>query len=71
MRTLVIAEAGVNHNGEIEIAKKLIDVAAAAGADLVKFQTFNAERLVTENAPKADYQKTSTDNSESQKAMLR
>lgn len=71
MRTLIIAEAGVNHNGDLEIAKKLIDVAAAAGADLVKFQTFNAERLVTENAPKADYQKTSADNSESQKAMLR
>ena len=71
MRTLIIAEAGVNHNGEIEIAKKLIDVAAAAGADLVKFQTFNAERLVTESAPKADYQKASTDQFESQKAMLR
>ena len=56
MKTLIIAEAGVNHNGDIEIAKKLIDIAAEAGADLVKFQTFNAERLVTESASKASYQ---------------
>ena len=56
MKTLVIAEAGVNHNGDIEIAKKLIDIAADAGADLVKFQTFNANRLVTHTAKKADYQ---------------
>ena len=48
MKTLIIAEAGVNHNGDIEIAKKLIDVAADAGADLVKFQTFSADRLVTQ-----------------------
>jgi len=71
VRTLIIAEAGVNHNGDLEIAKKLIDVAASAGADLVKFQTFNAERLVTEGAPKAEYQNTAADNSESQKEMLR
>ena len=71
MRTLIIAEAGVNHNGDIETAKELINVAADAGADLVKFQTFVAERLVTESAPKAEYQKVSADNSESQKAMLR
>lgn len=71
MNVMIIAEAGVNHNGDIRMAKKLIDVAADAGADYVKFQTFNADRLVTENASKADYQKHVTDSSESQKAMLR
>jgi N,N'-diacetyllegionaminate synthase len=71
MRVLVIAEAGVNHNGDIGMAKKLIDVAADAGADLVKFQTFSADRLVTENASKADYQKLAGDNKESQQLMLR
>ena len=54
--TLIIAEAGVNHNGNLEQAKRLIDVAAHAGADLVKFQTFNADRLTTHGAPKAAYQ---------------
>jgi N,N'-diacetyllegionaminate synthase len=71
MKVLIIAEAGVNHNGDIDLAKKLIDVAAAAGADLVKFQTFNAGRIVTESAPKADYQKLAGDNNESQQLMLR
>ena len=71
MKTLIIAEAGVNHNGDIDIAKKLVDVAAHAGADLVKFQTFNADRLVTHGAAKADYQMLATDNMESQHAMLR
>jgi N,N'-diacetyllegionaminate synthase len=71
MKVLIIAEAGVNHNGDIDLAKKLIDVAAAAGADLVKFQTFNAGRVVTESAPKADYQKLAGDNNESQQLMLR
>ena len=71
MKTLVIAEAGVNHNGDIEIAKKLIDIAADAGADLVKFQTFSADRLVTQNASKAEYQILATDEIESQHAMLR
>ncbi|MEI7612338.1 MAG: N-acetylneuraminate synthase [Betaproteobacteria bacterium] len=70
-RTLVIAEAGVNHNGDLALAKRLIDVAAAAGADLVKFQTFNADRLVTVTAKKADYQLQATDNVESQQNMLR
>jgi N,N'-diacetyllegionaminate synthase len=56
MKTLIIAEAGVNHNGDINLAKQLIDVAAEAGADLVKFQTFLADDLVTQSAPKADYQ---------------
>ena len=55
-RTLIIAEAGVNHNGDMELAKKLIDEAASAGADIVKFQTFKAEKLVSRNARKADYQ---------------
>ena len=71
MKVLIIAEAGVNHNGDINVAKKLIDVAADAGADLVKFQTFSADRLVTESASKADYQKLATDNVESQHTMLR
>ena len=48
--TLIIAEAGVNHNGDIDLAKKLIDSAAAAGVDYVKFQTFNAKKLVSKNA---------------------
>jgi len=69
-RTLIIAEAGVNHNGDIEIAKQLIDVAAKAGADFVKFQTFNADRLVTRTAKKANYQKQTTDGAESQYEML-
>lgn len=55
--TLIIAEAGVNHNGDVSLAKKLIDVAADAGADYVKFQTFKAEKLVSDTAPKADYQR--------------
>lgn len=70
-RTLIIAEAGVNHNGDINLAKRLIDAAAETGADLVKFQTFNADRLVTRTAKKADYQNQTTDNKESQHEMLR
>ena len=69
-RTLIIAEAGVNHNGDIELAKQLIDAAAQAGADLVKFQTFNASRQVTRIAKKADYQNQTTDDNESQHDML-
>jgi N,N'-diacetyllegionaminate synthase len=68
--TLIIAEAGVNHNGDVQMAKRLIDEAAAAGADLVKFQTFNASRQVTRSAKKAAYQTQTTDSSESQHAML-
>ena len=71
MSVLIIAEAGVNHNGDIELAKKLIDAAADAGADLVKFQTFNAERLATQTAPKAEYQTRTTEEAKSQYAMLR
>ena len=70
MKTLIIAEAGVNHNGDVLLAKKLIDIAADAGADLVKFQTFNSRNLVTVSAPKADYQSLFTDKSESQYVML-
>lgn len=70
-RTLIIAEAGVNHNGDLELAKRLIDAAAEAGADLVKFQTFSANRQVTKLAVKADYQVQATGNAESQHEMLR
>ena len=70
-KTLIIAEAGVNHNGDTQLAKRLIDVAAEAGADLVKFQTFNADRLVTRTASKAQYQSQTTDGREPQHAMLR
>ena len=72
-RTLIIAEAGVNHNGSIELAKKLIDAAATAGVDYVKFQTFIAEKLVSKYAKKADYQTSSLGNSkdDSQFSMLK
>lgn len=70
-RVLIIAEAGVNHNGDMALAKQLIDAAAAAGADLVKFQTFNANRLVTRSARKAEYQVEATGAAESQHEMLR
>lgn len=71
VRTLIIAEAGVNHNGDIRLAKQMIDVAAEAGADLIKFQTFKADRLVTRAAGKADYQVQTTGSGESQREMLR
>jgi N,N'-diacetyllegionaminate synthase len=70
-QTLIIAEAGVNHNGDLARARQLIDAAAKAGADLVKFQTFSANRLVTRTAAKAEYQTQTTDNRESQHEMLR
>jgi N,N'-diacetyllegionaminate synthase len=59
-KTLIIAEAGVNHNGDIELAKKLIDAAANAGVDLVKFQTFKADKVASPNAKKAKYQINNT-----------
>lgn len=67
----IIAEAGVNHNGSLDIAFQLVDQAVNAGADAVKFQTFTAERVVTVNAPKAVYQKETTGDSESQLQMLK
>ncbi len=70
-RTIIIAEAGVNHNGSIELAKQLIDVAAETGVDYVKFQTFKAENLVTKSAKKADYQLKNTKNDNSQYEMLK
>jgi N,N'-diacetyllegionaminate synthase len=72
MHVFVIAEAGVNHNGSIKLAKKLIDVAVQAGADAVKFQTFKAEKLVSKNAEKAIYQKENmNDGNNSQYKMLK
>ncbi len=71
MSVFIIAEAGVNHNGSLELAKQLINVAAEAGADAVKFQTFKADKLVSKTAQKADYQKQTTDSSESQYAMIK
>lgn len=70
-KVFIIAEAGVNHNGSINLAKKLIDAAADAGADAVKFQTFKADRLATKLAHKADYQKSNTSVNESQYEMLK
>lgn len=69
-KTIIIAEAGVNHNGDMAIARQLIDAAAEAGVDYVKFQTFKTENLVSVNAPTAEYQKTAT-NETSQFAMLK
>ena len=71
MKTLIIAEAGVNHDGDLEVARRLVDVAATAGETLVKFQTFSADRLSGAAAPKAEYQRSATDADESQHAMLR
>lgn len=70
-KTLIIAEAGVNHNGDIEKAKQLIDVAAEAGVDYVKFQTFKANKLVTKSAKRADYQVKNTKDNDSQFQMLK
>lgn len=67
----IIAEAGVNHNGDKELAKMLVDVAVDSGADAIKFQTFNVNRLLSPTAPKAQYQLETTDTSESQFEMLR
>jgi N,N'-diacetyllegionaminate synthase len=69
--TIIIAEAGVNHNGSLELAKKLISIAADAKADYVKFQTFKAETLITRTADKAEYQKEMTNTDESQFEMIK
>ena len=62
IKTIVIAEAGVNHNGNIKLAKKLIDVASKAGADYVKFQTFDVDQLILKNTKTASYQKRNLKN---------
>lgn len=69
--TYIIAEAGVNHNGQRDLAFQLVDAAVTAGVDAVKFQTFNAEKLVTKSAVKADYQQKMTGSDDSQYAMLK
>ena len=71
MKTFIIAEAGVNHNGNMDTAIKLIDMAKRAGADAIKFQTFKSERLVTRSTPKAKYQKANIGSGESQLEMLK
>ncbi len=67
----IIAEAGVNHNGDIKMAKEMVDIAAEAGVDAIKFQTFMADQVVSTQAPKADYQLDATNENESQLEMLR
>ena len=68
--TFIVAEAGVNHNGDRDLAFQLVEIAAESGVDAIKFQTFDAEKLVTRSAPKAAYQQKSTGPSESQLEML-
>lgn len=70
LKVFVIAEAGINHNGELKLAKKLVDAAKDAGADCIKFQTFISKNLTTKNASKAEYQKQ-TKSEESQYDMLK
>ena len=71
LKVLILAEAGVNHNGSLELAKKMIDAAVEAGADIVKFQTFTAENVVSKYAPKAAYQKQTTGSNETQLEMIK
>lgn len=70
-KTFIIAEAGVNHNGSIKLAKKLVNAAVEAGVDAVKFQTFKAEKVISKYAQKADYQKKTTGVADSQLDMVR
>ena len=70
-KVIIIAEAGVNHNGSLKLAKKLVDKALKAKADYIKFQTFKAESISTKNALKANYQKRTSSNSETQFQMLK
>ena len=71
MKTYIIAEAGVNHNGSLKLAKQLIETAKASGADCVKFQTFNARNMISGHAEKAEYQKKHTGSDESQYEMVK
>ncbi len=71
MNTIIIAEAGVNHNGSLDLAKKLVNVASDANADYVKFQTFKADDIATKDSKKSEYQKSNTKNDESQYSMLK
>ena len=71
MSVIIIAEAGVNHNGDIDLAKKLIDAASTANADYVKFQTFKARDLASKEAEKSEYQKLNTKNNGTQYDMLK
>ena len=64
-KVLIIAEAGVNHNGNIRLAKEMVNTAYDAGADIIKFQTFKAEKVISQFAPKADYQLITTGKDES------
>jgi len=70
-KTFIIAEAGVNHNGSLDMALEMVDAAVAAGADAIKVQTFKAEQIITASAPKAGYQKRTTGSDESQLEMIR
>ena len=69
--TFIIAEAGVNHNGNLKLAKKLIDISVDAGADAVKFQTFNADQVISKNVKKIDYQRKNFKDKDSQLNMLK
>ena len=71
MKVIVIAEAGVNHNGNVKTAKKLVDIAKLAKADYIKFQSFTHDQLVTKKSPKAKYQKSNLKNNETQSSMLK
>lgn len=70
-KCLIIAEAGVNHNGELDLALKLCDAAKEAGADVVKFQTWKTEKIITQNVSQAEYQVTNTGIAETQYEMLK
>lgn len=70
-KTIIIAEAGVNHNGDIKLAKRLVDEAKLAGADIIKFQTFISDKVVSKNAEKAEYQKNNLKKEENQLEMVR
>lgn len=70
-QVFIVAEIGCNHNGNPELAKKMIDVAKECGVDAVKFQTFKADKLISKYAPKAEYQKVTTGTADSQLEMTR